>query len=199
MHLDYRFYVKFRSKALWRDRMNAIAMETADGEEHTLLEISKVFSSMKEMHRILEPVGRIFDHVTAVEDDAFCFIHDNKKSFDFFSRFTEYLFEEIISVAGDDAVMIADLTDLDADGVGNQIWYYLGGGMEGIGQCLVEEDEGLAQHIAVEISDFAQMLASEQLTQAQKKQLLELTGGEYPTNLMNALNRADATGKMATI
>ena len=138
MHLDYRFYVKFRNKELWRIFLEKVTIEASDGEEYNLLEISKVFNSPSGMMRIMEPVGMIFDTVTAVENEAFLFIHDHRKSFNFFKGLTDYLLDELKSFAEDDAVMIADLTDYDTDMMGDHIMYYLGGGEEGVKECIVE-------------------------------------------------------------
>jgi hypothetical protein len=171
---------------MWRDRLEAIAMETTNGEEYSLLEISKVFNNPRGMMRMTEPIGMIFDTVTAVEDEAFCFIHDHKKSYDFFVRFTKYLFDEINAVFPEDVVMIADLTDYDTDMMGDHICYYLGGGQSEVKQCIVEGPAGLEHH-NTEISNFSEMLKFETLSAAQEERLRELTGGTYPKNLMNSL------------
>lgn len=167
MHLDYRFFVKFRNKNLWKKCMECIAMETVSGEEFSLFEISKVFDIPHRMNEMMEPIGMIFDVVTASEDDSFCFIHDHKKTKDYFFRLTNYLFEEIIRIAGEDAIMIADLTDYDTDAFGDYIFYYLGGGKSEIKQCIVDKMD----HHDIELSDFIEMLKYESLTDNQKGML----------------------------
>ena len=190
MHLDYRCYIKFRDSDLWREKLEAISMEASDGEEYTLLEISKVFNSPRGMMRMMEPIGDVFDTVTAVENEAFCFIHDHRKSADFFVGLTEYIFGEIVNTAPDDFVMIVDITDYDTDMMGDHIFYYLGGNHQELKKCVVEGPEGLEHH-DIEISNFAEMLKYETLTDAQKEKLQELTQGTYPTDLMDPLRMAD--------
>ena len=190
MRLDYRFYVKFREPSLLKEWLQNIAIEAADGIAYSLFEVSKVFNSPSGMMKMMEPIGMIFDTVTAVEKEAFCFIHDHRKSFDYFMKLSEYLFGEVIKIAENDAVIIADLNDYDTDMMGDHIGYYLGGGASNIKQCVLEGPEGLEQH-EIEISNFNEMLKNEILTNAQKERLQALTGGTFPENLMDSMRMAD--------
>lgn len=186
MYLDYRAFVKFHSKEMWRIYLEKVTIEGSNGEEYNLFEISKVFNSPSDMLRIMEPIGMIFDTVTAVENEAFLFIHDHRKSFNYFKRLTYYLLDELRSLAEDDAVMIADLTDYDTDMMGDHIMYYLGGGEEGVKECIVEGPEGLDHH-DIEISNFTEMLKYVTLSERQQQKLNDLTGGTYPSNLMDPM------------
>ena len=190
MHLDYRFYVKFRESSLLKEWLQNISIEAGDGIEYSLFEISKVFNSPSGMMKMMEPIGMIFDTVTAVDKEAFCFIHDHRKSFDFFMKLSEYLFDEVIRIAENDAVIIADVSNYDTDMMGDHIGYYLGGGAQNIKQCVVEGPVGLEQH-EVEISNFNVMLKNENLTDDQKEKLQELTGGTFPENLMDSMRMSD--------
>ncbi len=190
MHLDFRFYVKFRNEDLWKTWHQNIVIEAVSGEEYSLLEIAKVFVRGADMRLLREPVGEIFDTVTSVKKEAFCYIHDHKKSYDFFTRLADYLFSEVMKIAENDAVMIADLTDYDTDMMGDHIRYYLGGGASAVKQCVVDGPEGLDHH-EIEISDFSDMLQYENLSDAQKEMLTELTGNKYPKDLLNSMSEVE--------
>lgn len=171
MHLDYRFFVIFKTSNQWKHSLKKIAIEATNGEEYNLFEISRVFNNSNLMNQLFDPIGDIFDTVTAVEDKAFCYIHDHLKSESFFNRLTDYLFTEIIEVT-DEAIMIADLTDYDTDMMGDHITYYLGGGKHAIKKCIVEGSEGLSHH-DIDISDLSKMLKHETLTQAEQQRIKE--------------------------
>lgn len=183
---DMRIYIKFRDKESWRNCLQTITAE-ADGKEYTLLEISEVFKGMNApegMMRMLEPIGQIFDVVNADEDGMFCFIHDNTHSMEDMAIIVARIFGAVLVTAENDAVMIADITSYDNDEFGDKIYYYLGGGRDGIKKCTVEGLEGLQHHDEIEIADFSEMLKYETLTPDQKEYLQDLTGGEVPENLM---------------
>ena len=81
--------------------------------------------------------------------------------------------------------MIADVTDFDTDMMGDHIMYYLGG--EGsLERCIVEGREGLEHH-EIELSDIANMLKYETLSNEQRNRLADITGGTYPKELMNSM------------
>ncbi len=167
MHLDYRFYAKIVNNTdQWRDVMNNITIEALDGEEYTLWEISKQI-----LWHVEDQAGMIFDTVTADEDEAYIYIHDYLKSESFFERLTQYLAKEVIDVAGDNAYIIADLTDYDTDMMGDRLFYYLGGGE--IREGRVEGPKGLDHH-DIEISNFKKMLKYETLSSSEQKKLKAL-------------------------
>lgn len=186
MHLDYRFYVKFRSSELLKSFLERIKIKADDGEVYTLLEISEVFNTPEGLMRMMEPIGMAFDTVNASIEESFCFIHDNRKQYDFFKMLNQALATDILAHAEDDAVFISDLTDFDTDMAGDHIVYYLGGGSEGLKGCIVPDSEGLEHH-EIEVSNFKEMLKYEKLSEEQRKKLLDLTGGSYPKNLMDPM------------
>lgn len=183
MHTDYRFYVKFRNGELWEKWLEAIEIEATNCEVYSLSEIANVHRSPALfVEQMNQPIGLIFEAVISTKKGSYCFIHDYKKSVGFFERLTDYLFGEIIKIAENDAVIIADLTDFDTDDMGDHITYYLGGGKDNIRSCVVEGPDGLCHHDIV-IADFEKILKYEDLSDAQKGKIKELTGGVIPKAL----------------
>ena len=184
--LDYRCYFKFSRPDLWKKAMQAISIEAANKEEYTLLEVSKVFSSLSNLAKLREPIGEIFDTVTAVEDESFCFIHDHRKSYDYFVNLIKYIFEKIICIANDEVVFIADITDYSTDTFGDHLYYYCGGDSSELQYHLIEGSVGLDYH-EIEISNVKEMLKNANLSDKQQEYLKLHCGNNYPKNLMDSL------------
>lgn len=92
-----------------------------------------------------EPTGDIFDTVSSDKDIGFCFIHDHKKSYNFFKALTGYMHETLFASIGNNFVVVADVTDYDDDSFGNHIFYFLGAGNE-VKSLVAEGPEGLEMH-----------------------------------------------------
>ena len=93
---------------------------------------------------------------------------NRSKSADFFIWLTEYIFNEIVNTASNDFVITVDITNYDTDMVWDHIFYYFGGDHQELQKCVVEGPESLKHH-DIEISNFAEMLKYETLTDAQKE------------------------------
>ncbi len=186
MSTDYRCFIKFESPEIWRDIMNTLEFEAFDGEVFSLLEISKVFNTSKGMMQINDPIGLIFDTVTAVEKEAFLFIHDKNQSAKYFKSLSEYIFSEVVSKAENKALFIADLTDYSDDMVGDRIFYYCGGENAELCECAVEGPDGLDHH-RIELSNVKEMLKYEPLSDEQKEYIDKLNGENPPKRLMNSM------------
>lgn len=168
MYLDYRCYIKTNEPSLLQKGLKQVEMEAVDGSVFALMEIAEVFTDPNQMMRMIEePIGDIFDTVAYDNKVGFCFIHDHKKSFDFFEGLTSYIFEQMMATIGDNFVMVADVTNYDDDSFGNAIFYYLGENQK-ISTLHIDGPEGLEMHDENEISEFIKILKSHNISQQEK-------------------------------
>ena len=191
MHLDYRCYIKFRNPSVWKSVMQKIEMQDRLGKDHSFLEISEIFTDPRQMMRMMtDPMGEIFDTLNANEEIAFAFVHDHRKSPEYFEGLTEYIIDTIIEEAADDAIVIADFTDFDDDSVGDYVFYYFGGGKDGKKSFHIEGPDGYERH-DIEINSFEEFLGSEMnsLSSEQKNTLKEFMCDV--TNLMDNMQFMD--------
>lgn len=130
MHLDYRCFFMVRHEGQWRKVLERLAIEGSDRKEYTFFEIGELFANdMRFMKAICDqaPIADIFDTVQSSEKEKYYFIHDHKKPPQYFSDLTDYIFEELQSVAPGDFILLADVTNFDDDSMGDVVWCYCGG------------------------------------------------------------------------
>lgn len=194
MDIDYRCYIKFRNSAVWRSMMQKIVMEDLAGEEYSFLEISEIFTDPKHMVRMItEPIGEIFDTLNANEEMAFAFIHDRGNSPEYFEGLAKFIIGVIVEEAKDDAIVIADYTDINNDSFGDYVLCYFGGGESGISKFHFGGPEGLERH-DIEINSFEEFLGEEynKLPANQKSMLKDFECNI--TNLMDHMQFMDMSG-----
>lgn len=169
MYLDYRCFIKVSDPSILYDVLKKIELEAIDGNIYSLEEISEVFSDINQMMRMAqEPIGDIFDTVAADKNIGFCFIHDHRKSFEFFKGLTEYIYEAFTDCIGNKFVIVADVTNYDDDSFGNCIFYYLGDG-NSIKMLEINGPDGLAMHEENEISELLHILKDHHLSEIESK------------------------------
>lgn len=169
MHLDYRCFFKVRHEGQWRKVLERLAIEGSDRKEYTFLEIGELFANdMRFMKAICDqaPIADIFDTVQSSEKEKYYFIHDHKKPPQYFSDLTDYIFEELQSVASGDFILLADVTNFDDDSMGDVVWCYCGGEPE-LREIGLED---MDQHDEP-VQDLLESLAEEYMTEAEQNYL----------------------------
>ena len=155
--------------------MTELAMRDRYGEKHSFLNITQIFTDPRKMDMMMtDPMGEIFDTLNSNEELAFAFIHDHRKSPEYFERLTAYIMDTIVSNSENDAIVIADYTDFDNDSVGDHIFYYFGGGKDGIKEFVVPGYDGLERH-EIEINAIEELFGDEysKLNSKQKRAIEE--------------------------
>ena len=169
MHLDYRCFIKVSDPSILNDVLKKIELEAIDGNVYSLEEISEVFSDINQIMRMTqEPIGDIFDTVAVDKNIGLCFIHDHRKSFEFFKGLTEYIYESFSDCIGDKFVIVADVTNYDDDSFGNCIFYYLGDG-NSIKMLEIDGPDGLVMHEENEISELLHILKDHNLSEIENE------------------------------
>lgn len=182
MHLDYRCFVKVADRARLDAVLKKIEIEACDGEKYSLSDISKVFSDIRQTMRMLEPIGEIFDTVAVDNSIGFCYIHDHRKSPEFFEGLTEYIYNAFAESMGNKFAMVADVTDYDNDSFGNRILYYLGDG-DRVKTLEVDGPDGLKMHTENEVSELLHILKDFNLSKIEKQ-----NADKYYVKLDNLIN-----------
>ncbi len=102
-----------------------------------------------------EPIGEIFETLNANETFAFAFIHDNRRSETYYEDLTEFIIDGVKEVCPDEAIILADYTDLDTDTYGDHVTCYFWG--KSTCSFVFEGEEGLDKH-GIEIHHFRDSL-----------------------------------------
>lgn len=169
MHLDYRCFIRVDDPSLLNHALKKIELEASDGNVYSLAQIAEVFSDIEQIMKITqEPIGDIFDTVSSDKELGFCFIHDHRKSFDFFKALTDYIHETLIASIGNNFIIVADVTNYDDDSFGNHIFYSLGEGKE-VKSLVIEGPEGLEMHEENEVSELLSILKNYNISETEKQ------------------------------
>lgn len=167
--MDYRCFIRVNDPTLLNKGLQKIELEASDGNVYSLSQIADIFSDIEQIMRITqEPIGDIFDTVSSDNEIGFCFIHDHKKSFNFFKALTDYIQETLFASIGNNFAIVADITNYDDNSFGNHIFYSFGTSDE-IRSLVVEGPEGLEMHEENEVSELLRILKKYNITETEKQ------------------------------
>ena len=167
LNLDYRCFIKLNDPTALKRTLHKIEIEATNGDIYSLTQIAEAFADFNQLMTLTqEPIGDVFDTVAWDEKIGFCFIHDKKKTFNFFQSLTNYIYETLHAELGDAFALVADVTDYDDDSFGNHIFYYLG---EGLKTLEIQGPKGLKMHAEKEISELLSILKKHGISTAEKQ------------------------------
>lgn len=163
MHESYRCYIKTKDVKSLQKALKKIEMEASTGEVFNLYEISQI-----EMSQSLEPIGQIFEEADLYESQCVCTVFDHHRPYEHFVALTEYFFENLHENAGNDFVLIADISNYDYDESGDHILYYLTDG-DSLKKMVIEGNKGFKLHCDVHISEIMCNMPKSELTKVEKQ------------------------------
>ena len=137
--LGFEITVCFENESEWDNAMSTLQFKAKDGRTYTLMEIAKVFCTRSGMKRILDPIGTIFDSVTACRSQKYIYIHDLRKPRQSFLSVIDTVFGYLENEGSNHGYAVALIGDIDSD-ADREVYCTLGQGRhEGTAPWRAEE------------------------------------------------------------
>ncbi len=113
--LGFEMTVCFENESEWDNAMSTLQFIAENGRTYTLMEIATVFCTRSGMNKILDPVGKIFDTVTASRSQKYIYIHDLRKSRQCFLSVIDTVFGYLENEGSNHGYAVALIGDIDSD------------------------------------------------------------------------------------
>ena len=184
MEYDANLFIKFKDPETYYKGVNGVGINDSENKFHTLQEIADVFMDLKNAYQLDQPVGQIFESVTAVGSKAFYYIHYRSRYKEAVDHLTPFIVDLLKQVVDNEFLVISNVTTYDDDSFGDFVSIAFPGHEE-IKTFEVPGPEGLYQHSETDISDYEAICKTfyDKLSEPEKK-LLE----EYKSDARNLMD-----------